>query len=131
MQVETPFATAKYGITCVQNSDGTQDCGRPSKQCADFNKNPDPDVANYNYAWLVGGETEPTLIPHVNYRTALFMEKTMTALYILNKVREGKLPDLPPRHKSPCFKKDDPFDILQPERVKRADKWLKDAKTKY
>lgn len=119
---------AKYGITCVQNSDGTQACGRPSKQCADFNKNPDPDVVSYNYAWLVGGETEPPLVPRVNFRTALFMEKTMTGVYILAK--DGKIP---PKHQLPCFKRVDPLDVSgsDDERYKRAEKWIENAKNRF
>ena len=54
------------------------------------------------------------------------MEKTMTALYV--GLKNG---ELPPKHKIPCFKKDDPFDVENIERIKRAEKWLRDATTKY
>jgi hypothetical protein len=122
---------SKYGITCQINPDGTQNCERPSIQCKEFNKNPDQNVLSYSYNWIVGGDTPNPVPPHVNYRTAIFIEKTMTALYLVNRIIANQPASLPPKHSLPCFKKEDPFDVMQSERGKRAQKWLQDAKSKY
>jgi hypothetical protein len=124
---------SKYGITCQLGSDGQQSCGRPEEQCSRFMKdvNKPKDIISYSYRWLVGGNKPPILIPHVNLRTALFIEKTMTAWYLINNIGTSKAGLLPPKHKIPCFKLDDPFDPENIDRTKRAEEWIRDAKNKY
>jgi hypothetical protein len=120
------FEVSKYGITCVEGQDGTQDCDRPESQCVDFNKAKatfDPNIAFYYWNWIIGGDGKYAKFSKVNYRTALIIEKSLTAAYL---VGTGGI--LPPKHNLPCFKKDDPFNAVAAalERTRRAQKWIED-----
>lgn len=73
------------------------------------------DGYTYNYSWIITG---------VSNEIAILVERSMTALYILN--NKGELPS---HHKRPCFKEGDAFDIEAIlERIKRAQEHLNNQK---
>jgi hypothetical protein len=84
-------------------------------------------IAYFYWNWIIGGDGANAKGNKVSYRTALFLEKSLTAAYLIININTPKEGQLPPKHNLPCFKRDDPFNILQPERINRARGWINDA----
>jgi hypothetical protein len=94
---------AKFGQTCQSECDK-----RPDLQCRKFNQQ--DKCQCYTWTWLVEG---------VTYRTALLLEKSLTATYVI--ANDGRLPL---RHKLPCFVKGG-SEVFE-NRKDLAQKWIDD-----